>query len=151
MLQFNREKLHEEPAAEMQRLLRTIAGEKRADENNKSLLSRVYRRLQLGDLTHRTLESYWRGTVRDVPSHHMDRARELAFVQPLQEAQDAVERAEAFLEGLRARLAASAGTAVRRVGTGGGSMQPRRSVRSTSDGDRLPSGFSPPLSLEVAR
>jgi hypothetical protein len=119
MLQKACKKLPDEaPAEELRRHLVAIAGTKRPDENNKSMLSRVYRRLALDDLTHRTLESYWRGTVRDVPSHHMDRARELAFVQPIQEAEDAITTAEAFLAGLRARLEGSLGTPARRVGAG---------------------------------
>lgn len=146
MLQITAKKLLEEsPAEEMQRLLRTIAGHKRPDENNKSMLSRVYRRLQLNDLTHRTLESYWRGAVRDVPSHHMDRCRELAFVQPIQEAEIAIERVIAHYEELRTtlrtKLEASTAILVHRPGAGdpvdvpGGS--PPREVGSRSAAPRL--------------
>ncbi|MDR3473372.1 MAG: hypothetical protein P4M09_17060 [Devosia sp.] len=99
----------ESPSQEMQRLFRTIAGKASAGEKDEQLRSRALRRMnadligprQLGP---RRARAYWYGEIDDVPSHHMDRARELAFILPIEEAIDAVEVAEQFLSGLRESL-----------------------------------------------
>lgn len=113
----------ESPKIEMKRLLRVIAGKALAGEKDDQLRMRAARRLN-ADLpcdrliSDRRSRSYWHAESEDIPSDHMDRARELAFIQPIQEAEDAIVKAEEFLAGLRARLVAAAGSPTRRVGTG---------------------------------
>jgi hypothetical protein len=138
------------PSAEMKRLIRGIGGAARAGEKDEQLRARAIRRMNMGlagdrQIGERRGKSYWHGETEDIPSDHMDRARELAFVQPIQEAEDAIEHAivhvEEVLAGLRSRLAGS-GSAPRRVGTG----HPLRRAGDRAlreGGDRpLSSGFS---------
>lgn len=106
----------------MKRLIRVIGGKASAGEKDEQLRAMAMRRLNLAldedrQITDRRARTYWHGEMEDIPSDHMDRARELAFVQPIQEAEDAITNAELFLEGLRARLAGSVGTPVRRIGS----------------------------------
>lgn len=99
----------ESPADEMQRLIRQIGGKAIAGEKDDQLRARAARRLnaelppkqQIGP---RRAKAYWYSEIADVPSHHMDRARELGFVQPIEEAFNAIETAEQFLDNLRQRL-----------------------------------------------
>lgn len=104
----------ETSAAEMQRLIREIAGKAAAGEKDEQLRARAMRRLNMalrGDrqINPRRARGYWYAEIADVPADHMDRAREVAFVLPIEEAMDAAAAAEKFIDGLRARLAALAG------------------------------------------
>lgn len=109
----------EKPSDEMKRLIRTIGGKASAGEKDDQLRVRALRRMNLElhddrQISERRSRMYWHGEAEDIPSDHMDRARELAFVQPIQEAEDAITTAEAFLAGLRARLETRA--PIRRAG-----------------------------------
>jgi hypothetical protein len=105
----------ETPADEMARLIRVIAGKASAGEKDQQLRARAARRL---GITTSRARVFWYGETDNIRSDEMDLARELAFVQPIQEAEDAITTAEAFLAGLRARLEGSLGTPARRVGAG---------------------------------
>jgi hypothetical protein len=99
----------ERPAEEMQRLFRQLGGKRGAGDKDQHLMNRAVqrmnRRLSGNDLVGpRRARTYWYGESADVPSVHMDLIRELTFVQPLEDAFDAVEAAERFLDGLRERL-----------------------------------------------
>lgn len=117
----------ESTAVEMQRLIRQIAGKADAGEKDEQLRARAMRRLNMGlegdrQVGPRRARGYWYAEIADVPADHMDRAREVAFVLPIEEALDAAEAAERFIRGLHARLAAMA--------AGGGHGDARRSARS---------------------
>lgn len=97
------------PRDEMQRLFRKIAGRALPGEKGQQQMLRAARRLNRAlaegrEIGARRAKAYWYGEIDDVPSDHMDRARELAFVQPLQEAHDAVAAAETLVRNARERL-----------------------------------------------
>lgn len=98
----------ERPSEEMQRLIRSIAGPARAGEKDEQLRARAARRLNAHlpghhQISDRRAKSYWYAEIDLIPSHHMDRARELAGVQGIQELADAVEHIEARVEGVLER------------------------------------------------
>jgi len=68
----------ETPADEIKARVRAIAGHYGPGETPRAI-ERAKRALGLGDLTSSKVKSYWYGAVRDVPSHHMDRARSLTM------------------------------------------------------------------------
>jgi len=112
----------ESPKDEMQRLIRKIAGRAAAGEKDEQLRARAARRMNWELAPHRQIglrraRSYWYAEIDDIPSDHMDRARELALVLPIEEAINAVERAEHHLAHMRERL-------LDRL-VGGGSSDPR--------------------------
>lgn len=124
------------PQDEMKRLVREIAGKATAGEKEPQLMARAARRLNAGlpgdlQVSDRKLRAYWYAETSDIPSHHMDRARELAFVQPIEEAIHAVETAERFLEGLRQRLMARPGADRRAAGASNSDGQQRRAADSS--------------------
>lgn len=99
----------ERPADEMKRLIRQIAGRKEQGEKEVVLFERAVAKMNFrlsadDQIGPRRARSYWHAECIDVPSVHMDLARELGFVQPLEEAFDAVEAAELYLRNLRERL-----------------------------------------------
>ena len=135
------------PSAEMKRLIREIGGKAHAGEKDEQLRARATRRMNMdlpGDrqISERRGKSYWHGETDDIPSDHMDRARELASVQPLQEAEDAItnliDQVEKALPDLLHRLADAASSARRGVGivsgvsgtAAGARRAPRGSVRA---------------------
>lgn len=102
-------KNRERPHQEMKRLMRVIAGKVDPGEKDIVLIERAVRRMNSGlqgdDLIGpRRARTYWYGESRSVDSIHMDRARDLAFVQPIEEAFNALSAAEQYLDDLRARL-----------------------------------------------
>lgn len=146
----------EKPKDEMQRLFRKIAGKPLAGEKDDQLRSRAARRMNAGldefeQIGLRLAKSYWYGEIEKVPSHHMDRARELAFVHPLQEATDAIESAERFLEELRRRLAVRAAGALHRP-AGDPALDRRRRVSDFDEnGNSGSAGLEPAVSLNALR
>lgn len=137
----------ETPAQEMQRLIRVIAGKQIAGEKDDQWRARAARRM---DITPSRARVFWYGLTENIRSDEMDTARELAFVQPIHAAEEAIRDAETFLEGLRSRLAKSAGLAVRDGGAGRGEDHPRRVVGLEEARDRLPSGFPAPLTHSLS-
>lgn len=127
----------ETSAHEMQRLIRQIAGKATAGEKDDQLRARAMRRLNMalrGDrqIGPRRARAYWYAEIADVPADHMDRAREVAFILPIEEALDAAAAAEQFIDGLRARLASLAGGGGH---AGTGSAEPSaRGMASAADG-----------------
>lgn len=91
----------ESPAQEMQRLIRAIGGKRQAGEKDPALMARAARRL---NISIRRARTYWYAQPCIISSQDMDRARDLAFVLPLEEAFDAVQAAEQFIDDLRQRL-----------------------------------------------
>lgn len=134
----------ETPSQEMQRLIRVIAGRQIAGEKDEQWRARAARRM---GITPSRARVFWYGLTENIRSDEMDTARELAFVQPIQAAEEAITDAEKFLEGLRSRLAQSAGTSVRRVGVDRGEDHQRRVVGLEEARDRLPSGFQAQVAL----
>lgn len=122
----------ESPAQEMQRLVRTIAGKRQPGEKDPSMMARAARRLRI---TQRRARTYWYAESQFISSTDMDLARELAFVQPLQEAHDAIEIAERYLEGLRLRLAD-------RRRAGGPSHHQRRSTDRDANRNSYPTDLA---------
>ena len=87
----------------MQRLFKQIAGRAGPGEKEPQLIGRAQRKMNAQlfgprQLSARRARSYWYSETEDVPSHHMDRVRDLAFVQPIEEAIDAIEHAELWIE-----------------------------------------------------
>lgn len=97
----------EKPSHEMQRLIRAIAGKPLAGEKDDQLRARAARRMGISQGRAKT---FWYAETENIRSNEMDRARELAFVAPIEEAIDAIERAERHLEAVldqvRGRIAA---------------------------------------------
>lgn len=99
----------ETPAEEMGRLIRVVAGNAAAGEKDYQLIARAARRMnvelkgnqQIGE---RRARAYWYSEIEDVPSHHMDRARELTFLHPIDEAINAIEAVQAYLNTKLERL-----------------------------------------------
>jgi len=83
--------------AEMARLIRIIAGPARAGEKDEQLRARAARRLGIGESRAKVL---WYQETDNIRSEEMDRARLLAAARPIEEAIDAVERAELWIESL---------------------------------------------------
>jgi hypothetical protein len=99
----------ESPAQEMKRLIRAAGGKRQAGEKDPALMARARRRINIDladdrKISLRRARSYWHGEILDIPSDHMDRAREVAFVLPLEEAIEHVEAAEQFIRNLRERI-----------------------------------------------
>lgn len=145
----------ESPKIEMQRKLREIAGAARAGEKDDQLRARAVRHMNAELVPDRQIgesrgKRYWYAEIEDVPSDHMDRVRELAFVHPLQEAQDAVERAEQHLESLRQRLVGASRAPGGRIGPGHVEADTRRPEGLEASRARLPSGFQAPLTQSLS-
>src|SRR5690606_26376468 len=83
----------ESPKQEMARLIRIVAGARGPGETDEHLRRRAARRLGMSAGRARTL---WFSGTDNIRSDEMDRARDLAAVQPIQEAIDAVESAERY-------------------------------------------------------
>lgn len=99
----------ERPSDEMQRLIRLIAGKRGAGEKDQQLIGRAQARLNRGlsgndMIGPRRASGYWYAEYAEIPSIHMDRVRELAFAQPIEEAFDALQAAEQYLDSIRQRL-----------------------------------------------
>lgn len=137
----------ETPAQEMQRLIRVIAGKQIAGEKDDQWRARAARRM---GITTSRARVFWYGLTENIRSDEMDTARELAFVQPIHAAEEAVRDAETFLEGLRARLAQSAGAAHRHIGRGHVETDTRRPEGLEASRARLPSGFPAPLTHSLS-
>lgn len=137
----------ETPSQEMQRLIRVIAGKQIAGEKDDQWRARAARRM---GITSSRARVFWYGLTENIRSDEMDTARELAFVQPIQAAEEAIRDAETFLEGLRQRLASAAGTSVRHTGADRGVDHPKRVVGLEESRNRLPSGFQAPLTQSLS-
>jgi len=127
-------KILEKPAVEMARHIRVIAGKARPGERDEDLRSRAARKLGISASRARV---FWYGETENIRSDEMDRARELAFVAPLDRAEEAIIEAEEFLAGLRARLLAAAGSPTRRVGTGRSLGGSDAGARREADGPQI--------------
>jgi len=90
-------KIVESPAQEMQRLIRAIGGARQGGEKDPMLMARAARRM---GISIRRARTYWYAQPSIISSEDMDRARLLAAAQPIEEAIDAVERAELWIESL---------------------------------------------------
>lgn len=90
-------KISENPAGEMARLIREIAGTATAGETDEQLRMRAARRL---GISASRAKVFWYAETENIKSEEMDRARLLAAAQPIEEAIDAVERAELWIESL---------------------------------------------------
>lgn len=82
-------------AVEMQGLIKSIGHPLFADEQRVFRIERAARKL---GITIRSAKAYWYGEREKIPSHHMDRARELAG-EPI------VKEAKNELAALRQRIA----------------------------------------------
>lgn len=89
--------ISETPRDEMQRLIKVVAGKRLAGETDEQLRFRAAHRLRISDSRAKV---FWYGDTDNIRSDEMDRARELAFVQPIDEAINAVEAAERAIEAL---------------------------------------------------
>ena len=117
-------KILEKPEVEMARHIRVIAGKARPGERDEDLRTRAARKLGISASRARV---FWYGETENIRSDEMDRARELAFVAPIEKVEDATKQLEEavldalvsmdeFRGELRARLAAALGGPARRVG-----------------------------------
>lgn len=131
----------ETPAEEMQRLIRAIGGKAVAGEKDEQLRARARRRLNMmlppeRHIGARRARSYWYCECADIPSDHMDRAREVAFLLPIEEAHDAVCQAETFIRSLRERLLARiSGDLPAAPGADGGGPADRAAMDAAAGGD----------------
>lgn len=87
----------ESPKQEMARLIRVIAGTRQPGETDETLRGRAARRMGINA---GRAKSLWYGETDNIRSDEMDRARELAFTHPIDEAINAVETAERYIETL---------------------------------------------------
>jgi hypothetical protein len=80
----------EAPRDEMQRLIRRIAGSRHAGEKDFQLMDRAAR---LMGISSSRAKVFWYAATDNIRSEEMDRARDLAAVQPIREAKDAIQQA----------------------------------------------------------
>ena len=159
----------------MKQLIRAAAGTASAGEKEEQLRARATRRLNAGldgerQISDRRARAYWHGEIDDVPSHHMDRARDLAAIQPIEEVLDAVDRAEQWIDdalshgpagladrvlaGLHARLADRVRGAAVPAGDAravGSDPALSRAERRVVSGRRRAAGMETPFSLKGQR